>query len=258
MLKPSVGLMVVMSSPLMRRTTVVLPALSRPLHVCGWKGTAAMRVGGAVCVCVPRLELLLGGLHHEQTHLLLLLLDLLDDGEQAHACLLGRSADDDLEEAGGKAGRVPFAQQAPDSCMESGIIEDWTPHVLFDPAATQTTKTRFDQVFAKEEPGKHTQVAQQWSNALSHLSDCTLAALVQNQRNHRSDPQQKGQMQILAAARTQQCLTSRHVPPGLRTQRRSRCRATAGRQGPAAATQLNVVITGGSKGVCAGEHNCSA
>lgn len=32
MLKPSVGLMVVMSSPLMRRTMVVLPALSRPLQ----------------------------------------------------------------------------------------------------------------------------------------------------------------------------------------------------------------------------------
>ncbi len=32
MLKPSVGLMVVVSSPLMRFTTVVLPALSRPLR----------------------------------------------------------------------------------------------------------------------------------------------------------------------------------------------------------------------------------
>lgn len=32
MLKPSVGLMVVMSSPLILRTMVVLPALSRPLQ----------------------------------------------------------------------------------------------------------------------------------------------------------------------------------------------------------------------------------
>jgi hypothetical protein len=43
MLKPSVGLMVVMSSPLRRLTMVVLPALSRPLHTRRWLSQAPDR-----------------------------------------------------------------------------------------------------------------------------------------------------------------------------------------------------------------------
>jgi hypothetical protein len=82
MLNPSVGLMVLMSSPLMRFTTVVLPALSRPLQ--GWVGGWA----GETCVDASRRgrAALPGGpdVHHEDAHLPLLGLHLLQNAEQPH------------------------------------------------------------------------------------------------------------------------------------------------------------------------------
>ena len=49
MLKPSVGLMVVVSSPLMRFTMVVLPALSSPLRVTGTHTLLEKKMPGYTC-----------------------------------------------------------------------------------------------------------------------------------------------------------------------------------------------------------------
>lgn len=71
MLKPRVGLIESMSSPLNFFTMVVLPALSRPLGQ-----VSAMKAA-------PRTEVI----QHKYSDLLLLLFHFLDDGEQAHLWL---------------------------------------------------------------------------------------------------------------------------------------------------------------------------
>ena len=87
--------MVVMSSPFSRFTTVVLPALSRPLRRRGRARQArrqALACNGALglrpCGVAQKAQRAAGAgrVHHEDAHLLLLRLDLLDDREEAHCC----------------------------------------------------------------------------------------------------------------------------------------------------------------------------
>lgn len=79
MLKPRVGETVLASSPLMRFTIVVLPALSSPLH--------DRQMHRVTKRSAPRPDLLAGQsalLHEQQPDLSLLVLDLPDDRQQAH------------------------------------------------------------------------------------------------------------------------------------------------------------------------------
>jgi len=81
MLNPSVGLIVLISSPLMRFTTVVLPALSRPLGAVEEGRTSEVVVGVLTLVRPPaRPASGVGHVHHEDAHLALLGFDLLQDG----------------------------------------------------------------------------------------------------------------------------------------------------------------------------------
>jgi len=92
MLNPSVGLMVVMSSPFSLLTIVVLPALSRPLQEKDSKNGAGCS-DRLLNLAVSRSTQARSApttryyLHHEQPHLLLLGFDLLHYGVQAHRCL---------------------------------------------------------------------------------------------------------------------------------------------------------------------------
>lgn len=88
-LKPRVGEIVLMSSPLMRLMMVVLPALSRPLGRGGKEKCGGSRL---YFVCNRWREhamfhvRTMPYLHHEETHFLLLGLDLFDDGHETHGC----------------------------------------------------------------------------------------------------------------------------------------------------------------------------
>ena len=77
MLKPKVGLIVVMSSLFRRLTIVVLPALSKPLNVF------------IACVTCDQQQAPNGPaavyLHHEQPHFFLFLFHFLDDSQQTHS-----------------------------------------------------------------------------------------------------------------------------------------------------------------------------
>ena len=92
MLKPSVGLMLLVSSPFSRFTTVVLPALSRPLRRANPRresacegAAAALAHEGAVAEKDAAEAREGADVHHEDAHLPLLCLDTLDDSEQPHS-----------------------------------------------------------------------------------------------------------------------------------------------------------------------------
>jgi hypothetical protein len=85
MLKPSVGLMVSMSSPLNFFRIVVFPALSSPLQHHGRRAALPLPARAHS--------------QDQQAHFLLLLLQLLQDRQQPHGCRVGS--------AGDRAGRYP-------------------------------------------------------------------------------------------------------------------------------------------------------
>ena len=104
MLKPRVGLMEDISSPLIRLTIVVLPALSRPLFATAVHrlrlpfsqpcsdltlsirqcSSVAVHAGARRCLPAQVEALKSSGLHHQYAKFLLALLDLFDNGQQPH------------------------------------------------------------------------------------------------------------------------------------------------------------------------------